>query len=146
MKFATKLLHAGIEPDASTGAIMTPIFQTSTYVQAARGSQRVWIRTNSKPTWTVLKPTLPPWRMEILEFVLLQVLLLKTQLWNFWVPEMKYYRQAIYTVGHSDRCAACIWKYGIKSTFVNLSDRDTAIAAIKKELSYYGLRLYQSNA
>jgi cystathionine beta-lyase len=33
MEFGTKALHAGIEPDPSTGAIMTPIFQTSTYVQ-----------------------------------------------------------------------------------------------------------------
>lgn len=37
MKFGTKALHAGIEPDPSTGAIMTPIFQTSTYVQDAPG-------------------------------------------------------------------------------------------------------------
>ncbi|WP_462249057.1 cystathionine gamma-synthase [Ekhidna sp.] len=37
MKFATKALHAGIEPDPSTGAIMTPIFQTSTYVQDGPG-------------------------------------------------------------------------------------------------------------
>ena len=36
-KFATKAIHAGIEPDPSTGAIMTPIFQTSTYVQEAPG-------------------------------------------------------------------------------------------------------------
>ena len=33
MKFATKAIHAGQEPDPSTGAIMTPIYQTSTYVQ-----------------------------------------------------------------------------------------------------------------
>ena len=33
MKIETKLLHAGIEPDSATGAIMTPIYQTSTYVQ-----------------------------------------------------------------------------------------------------------------
>jgi cystathionine beta-lyase len=33
MKFATKAIHAGVAPDPSTGAIMTPIFQTSTYVQ-----------------------------------------------------------------------------------------------------------------
>lgn len=33
MKFATKAVHAGVEPDPSTGAIMTPIYQTSTYVQ-----------------------------------------------------------------------------------------------------------------
>lgn len=40
MKFATKALHAGIEPDPSTGAIMTPIYQTSTYVQAAPGDHK----------------------------------------------------------------------------------------------------------
>ena len=37
MKFGTKVIHAGITPDPSTGAIMTPIFQTSTYVQSAPG-------------------------------------------------------------------------------------------------------------
>jgi len=35
MKFGTKAVHAGVEPDPSTGAIMTPIYQTSTYVQEA---------------------------------------------------------------------------------------------------------------
>lgn len=33
MKFGTKAVHAGVEPDPSTGAIMTPIYQTTTYVQ-----------------------------------------------------------------------------------------------------------------
>lgn len=37
MKLATKYIHAGTEPDPSTGAIMTPIYQTSTYVQDAPG-------------------------------------------------------------------------------------------------------------
>ena len=36
-KLSTKMIHAGVEPDPSTGAIMTPIFQTSTYVQSAPG-------------------------------------------------------------------------------------------------------------
>ncbi|MBS1489066.1 MAG: cystathionine gamma-synthase [Bacteroidetes bacterium] len=35
MQFGTKAIHAGVEPDPSTGAIMTPIFQTSTYVQSS---------------------------------------------------------------------------------------------------------------
>jgi cystathionine beta-lyase len=35
MKFGTKAIHAGVEPDPSTGAIMTPIYQTSTYVQGS---------------------------------------------------------------------------------------------------------------
>ena len=37
MKFGTKAIHAGVQPDPTTGAIMTPIFQTSTYVQEAPG-------------------------------------------------------------------------------------------------------------
>src|SRR5687768_7074576 len=40
MKEATKYIHAGAEPDPSTGAIMTPIFQTSTYVQEAPGKHK----------------------------------------------------------------------------------------------------------
>ncbi len=40
MKSATKYIHAGVEPDPSTGAIMTPIFQTSTYVQQAPGKNK----------------------------------------------------------------------------------------------------------
>jgi cystathionine beta-lyase len=37
MKFATKTIHAGVHPDPETGAIMTPIYQTSTYVQRSPG-------------------------------------------------------------------------------------------------------------
>lgn len=40
MKFATKAIHAGIKPDTGTGAIMTPIFQTSTYVQKSPGNHK----------------------------------------------------------------------------------------------------------
>src|SRR5437764_3958597 len=36
-EFATRAIHAGQEPDPSTGAIMTPIYQTSTYVQQSPG-------------------------------------------------------------------------------------------------------------
>ena len=37
MKFGTKAIHAGVHPDPTTGAIMTPIYQTSTYVQTSPG-------------------------------------------------------------------------------------------------------------
>jgi cystathionine gamma-lyase len=40
MKFGTKAIHAGVEPDPSTGAIMTPIYQTSTYVQEGPGQHK----------------------------------------------------------------------------------------------------------
>lgn len=40
MKFGTKAIHAGVQPDKTTGAIMTPIYQTSTFVQEEIGSHK----------------------------------------------------------------------------------------------------------
>src|SRR5215510_9819797 len=40
MGFATKAIHTGQEPDPATGAIITPIYQTSTYVQEALGRHK----------------------------------------------------------------------------------------------------------
>lgn len=59
MKFDTKVIHAGIRPDPSTGAIMTPIYQTSTYVQDAPGDHKgyEYARTQN-PTRNVLQENL----------------------------------------------------------------------------------------
>jgi cystathionine beta-lyase/cystathionine gamma-synthase len=59
MKFETKVIHAGIKPDPSTGAVMTPIFQTSTYAQEAPGDHKgyEYARTQN-PTRTVLERNL----------------------------------------------------------------------------------------
>ncbi|MCE7955310.1 MAG: cystathionine gamma-synthase [Bacteroidetes bacterium CHB6] len=48
MKFATKALHAGVEPDPTTGAIMTPIYQTSTFVQASPGNHKGYAYARGK--------------------------------------------------------------------------------------------------
>lgn len=48
MKFATKALHAGVEPDPTTGAIMTPIYQTSTYIQASPGNHKGYAYARGK--------------------------------------------------------------------------------------------------
>src|SRR6195256_6454540 len=40
VRFSTLCLHAGQEPDPSTGAIITPIYQTSTYVQDELGKHK----------------------------------------------------------------------------------------------------------
>ena len=56
MKFATKAIHAGQEPDPSTGSIMTPIYQTATYAQAGLGEHKgfEYSRT-SNPTRAALE-------------------------------------------------------------------------------------------
>ena len=59
MKPATKFIHAGAEPDPSTGAIMTPIFQTSTYVQEAPGVNKGFEYARSQnPTRKALEEAL----------------------------------------------------------------------------------------
>ncbi len=59
MKFGTKAIHAGIEPDPSTGAIMTPIYQTSTYVQASPGDHKGFEYSRSgNPTRDALQKNL----------------------------------------------------------------------------------------
>ncbi|QBD79139.1 cystathionine gamma-synthase [Ktedonosporobacter rubrisoli] len=59
MKFSTRAIHAGQEPDAATGAIMTPIFQTSTYAQTGLGGHKgyEYSRTGN-PTRTALEECL----------------------------------------------------------------------------------------
>ncbi|KUG06651.1 cystathionine gamma-synthase [Solirubrum puertoriconensis] len=59
MKFGTKAIHAGVHPDPTTGAIMTPIYQTSTYVQRSPGDHKgfEYSRTHN-PTRTQLQDAL----------------------------------------------------------------------------------------
>jgi len=59
MKKATKFIHAGAHPDPSTGAIMTPIYQTSTYVQEAPGVHKGYEYARSQnPTRFALEEAL----------------------------------------------------------------------------------------
>lgn len=52
----TRYIHAGVEPDASTGAIMTPIFQTSTYVQSGPNEHKGYDYSRAgNPTRTALE-------------------------------------------------------------------------------------------
>ena len=56
MKQGTKFIHAGVSPDPSTGAIMTPIYQTSTYVQEAPAQHKGYEYARSQnPTRTALE-------------------------------------------------------------------------------------------
>lgn len=56
MKFNTKTIHAGLHPDESTGAIMTPIYQTSTFVQEGIGKHKGYqYSRTSNPTRDALE-------------------------------------------------------------------------------------------
>jgi len=59
MKFGTKAIHAGVKPDPATGAIMTPIYQTSTYVQDGIGNTKGYAYSRSQnPTRHALEKSL----------------------------------------------------------------------------------------
>ncbi|AHF16403.1 cystathionine gamma-synthase [Niabella soli] len=59
MKLNTKIIHAGVEPDPSTGAIMTPIFQTSTFVQSGPNQHQGYDYSRAgNPTRTALEKSL----------------------------------------------------------------------------------------
>ena len=59
MKFGTKAIHGGLEPDPATGAIMTPIYQTTTYLQNAIGVNKGYVYSRSgNPTRSALESNL----------------------------------------------------------------------------------------
>lgn len=59
MKFGTKAVHAGVEPDPTTGAIMTPVFQTSTYVQESPAKHKGYAYARgANPTRNALQKSL----------------------------------------------------------------------------------------
>jgi cystathionine gamma-lyase len=56
MRFATRAIHAGQEPDPATGATIVPIYQTSTYTQAAPGQHKGYeYSRTANPTRTALE-------------------------------------------------------------------------------------------
>lgn len=59
VKFGTKAIHAGVEPDPATGAIMTPIYQTTTYVQEKVGKTKGYeYSRSSNPTRNALEKSI----------------------------------------------------------------------------------------
>jgi cystathionine gamma-lyase len=56
LKFSTKAIHAGQEPEPITGAVIPPIFQTTTYAQSALGEHQIYDYTRTaNPTRTALE-------------------------------------------------------------------------------------------
>ena len=59
MKFSTKIIHKGQSPDLETGAIVPPIYMTSTYIQKSPNSHKGYDYTRAgNPNFTNLETTL----------------------------------------------------------------------------------------
>lgn len=131
MNFGTKAVHAGVSPDPSTGAIMTPIFQTSTYVQAAPGDHKgyEYSRTHN-PTRTALQNALAA--LENAQFGLCFATGMAAE-----DAVMKLLQPGDEVVSTNDlyggsyRLFTKIFQnYGIKFTFVNMADVAAVEAAV----------------
>ena len=84
-KFGTKAIHAGAEPDPTTGAIMTPIFQTSTYVQDYPGNHKGYAYARGKnPREMPCKKILPRWKTANIACALAVA-------WVLWTPFSSFY-------------------------------------------------------
>ncbi|MBL0112851.1 MAG: PLP-dependent transferase [Saprospiraceae bacterium] len=132
MKFATKVIHSGIEPDPSTGAIMTPIYQTSTYVQAAPGDHKgyEYARTQN-PTRSVLEANLASLENGRHGICFASGLAAQDAVMKLLSPGEEILSTNDLYGGSFRQMRRVYEKYGIKSTFVNLSDAKTAEEHIK---------------
>ncbi len=131
MKFGTKAIHAGVEPDPSTGAVMTPIFQTSTYVQAAPGRHKgyEYARTQN-PTRDALQKSMAALENGAFGIAFSSGMAAMDTI----IKTLKPGDEVISTndlYGGSYRLLTKIYrKFGIQSHFINLGDLDSLQAAI----------------
>lgn len=131
MKFGTKAVHAGVEPDPSTGAIMTPIFQTSTYVQSAPGEHKGYEYARSQnPTRSALENALAA--LENARFGLCFGSGMAAA--DAAIKLLKPGDEVLSTndlYGGSYRMFTKVFaRFGIKFTFVNMRDPEAVAAAI----------------
>ncbi|WP_236980880.1 cystathionine gamma-synthase [Membranihabitans maritimus] len=133
MKFETKVIHAGISPDPSTGAIMTPIFQTSTFVQASPGVHQgyEYARTQN-PTRTVLQNNLAALENGTHGVAFSSGLAAMDAILRMLKPgDHIISTNDLY--GGSYRLMTQVYKdYGIEATYIDMSDPDSLKDAIKE--------------
>jgi cystathionine gamma-lyase len=132
MKQATKFIHAGVHPDPSTGAIMTPIYQTSTFVQEGPGKHKgyEYARTQN-PTRTQLQDALAAAENGKYGISFGSGLAATDTLLKLFKPGDEIIStNDLY--GGTYRLMRRIWEnYGLKFTFIDLSDANN----ISKHLS-----------
>lgn len=123
MKFGTKVIHAGIEPDPSTGSIMTPIYQTSTYVQEAPGVHKGYEYARAKnPTRTVLENNLAALENGTDAICFGSGLAAMDAILKLLNPGDEIVSTEDLYGGSYRMMTRVFGKYGIKSHFINLND------------------------
>ncbi|GLR17976.1 cystathionine beta-lyase [Portibacter lacus] len=131
MRFNTKVIHAGIEPDPSTGAIMTPIFQTSTYVQDAPGQHKGYAYARSQnPTRAALEANLTALENGVGAVCYSSGLAAMDAILRMLNPGDEVVATNDLYGGSYRLMTKLFSKYGIKMVFVDLSEAGNIIAHI----------------
>jgi cystathionine beta-lyase/cystathionine gamma-synthase len=131
MKFGTKVIHAGIEPDPTTGAIMTPIYQTSTYVQASPGNHKgfEYARTHN-PTRKTLEINLAALENGVDAICFSSGLAAMDSVIKLFGPGDEIISTNDLYGGSYRQIVRVYGKFGIKSKFIDMSDAANVEAAI----------------
>jgi len=134
MKFGTKVIHAGVEPDPSTGAIMTPIFQTSTYVQDEPGVHKgyEYARTQN-PTRSVLEANLAALENGTSAICFGSGLAAMDAVLKLLSPGDEIISTNDLYGGSYRLITKVFQKYGIKSKFIDMNDPQKVEKAISKK-------------
>ncbi len=134
MKFGTKVIHAGQSPDPSTGAVMMPIYQTSTYAQDAPGQHKgyEYARTQN-PTRSALERNLAALENGTHAICYSSGLAAMDNVLRLLEPgDEVIASNDLY--GGSYRLLVQVYEqYGIKSHFVDMSDLSTVKKAMNKK-------------
>ncbi|HKK28760.1 MAG TPA: cystathionine gamma-synthase [Gemmatimonadota bacterium] len=131
--FATRAVHAGQSPDPASGAIMTPIYQTSTYVQEAVGRPRngyEYARVTN-PTRTALEGNLAALEGGAHGAVFASGLAAIEALLKSTVQAGDHVVSGANVYGGTERMFRTVWaRFGVDFTFVDSSDLDAMREAI----------------
>lgn len=133
MKFGTKVIHAGIHPDPVSGAVMTPIYQTSTYAQASPGDHKGYeYARGNNPTRNTLQDNLAALENGTDAICFSSGLGAMDAIMKTLLPGDEIVStNDLY--GGSYRLMRAVYEpYGIKSTFVDLQDKRALKKAITK--------------
>ncbi len=133
MKFGTKVIHAGIHPDPETGAVMTPIYQTSTYAQEAPGKHKgyEYARTQN-PTRKALQDNLAALENGRFGICFSSGLAAMDTVIRLFNPGDEVIATNDLYGGSYRQLTKVHERYGIKSHFVDMSNPENVISKINK--------------
>ncbi len=134
MKFGTKVIHAGIKPDPVSGAVMTPIYQTSTYVQEAPGVHKgyEYARTQN-PTRDALQNNLAALENGAAAICFSSGLSAMDAVIRLLNPGEEVISTNDLYGGSYRQLVKVHARYGIKSNFVDMTDAENVRAAISED-------------